>query len=167
MNHHITPPLYSAQASLVKRMVAVILDYALVSVVTVTFYRFVDFPEIGSYHSQGGYIYFAVFLWLLYFPLMEFIFGMTLGKWLFDIKVINKDGSDTLLNQTLKRHLLDIVDFSFFGLTAILIIKFTHQPQRLGDMWAGTLVIKQKKKKKLKKGKYKKKKTKKKKKFFY
>ena len=144
MNLQITPPQNELQASIIKRMLAVSLDYTLVLAASITFYRFVDMPQAGGYYIRGGYLYFALFLWLIYFPLMEFISGMTLGKWLFDIKVIDKSGSKVLLDQTFKRHILDIVDFFFFGLIAILIIKLTQRSQRLGDMWAKTLVVKRK-----------------------
>ena len=44
--------------------------------------------------------------------------------------------------QSFKRHLLDPIDMSMFGLIAIIIIKNTNYNQRLGDLWAKTIVVK-------------------------
>ncbi len=44
--------------------------------------------------------------------------------------------------QSFKRHLLDPIDMFFFGLIGILTIKNSVKNQRLGDMWAKTIVMK-------------------------
>ncbi|WP_394335734.1 RDD family protein [Flavobacterium cyanobacteriorum] len=44
--------------------------------------------------------------------------------------------------QSLKRHVLDPVDMFPFGLIAIITIKNTDKHQRLGDLWAKTIVVK-------------------------
>ena len=41
----------------------------------------------------------------------------------------------------MKRHLLDPIDLLFYGIPAIITIKNTEKHQRLGDLWAKTIVI--------------------------
>ena len=43
--------------------------------------------------------------------------------------------------QALKRHLLDPIDILFYGIPAIITVKNSGKHQRLGDMWAKTIVV--------------------------
>ena len=84
-----------------------------------------------------------VVLWLIYFPFIEGMFGYTVGKGLLDLKLVCQRKDDFAFFVALKRHLLDPVDFFLFGLVGILLVKNTRDHQRLGDMWAHSLVIKE------------------------
>jgi uncharacterized RDD family membrane protein YckC len=84
-----------------------------------------------------------VLIWLIYFPFIESRLGYTLGKGLFDIKVVRERKSDSPFFVSLKRHLLDPVDFFFFGFVAVLLVKFTMKHKRLGEFWAHSLVVKE------------------------
>lgn len=74
----------------------------------------------------------------------ELKFGGTLGNLVFDLQVVSiRDNSTSSLTvgQSFKRHLVDLLDIWFFGLLGILLIKNTKYNQRLGDLWAKTIVI--------------------------
>ncbi len=99
--------------------------------------------ETGFSFSVNPGVIAPIVLWLVYFPFMESKFGYTLGKGLFDLKLVCQQRKDYPFIVSLKRHLLDPIDFSFFGLVAILLVKNTKEHQRLGDMWAHSLVVKE------------------------
>ena len=71
----------------------------------------------------------------------EWLAGATLGKWLFRIRVTSLEGQDITLTQSLKRNLLRLVDFFPFYLTGFLLVALTPSHQRLGDLWAKTIVV--------------------------
>jgi uncharacterized RDD family membrane protein YckC len=88
---------------------------------------------------------------LLFVPLLTYhllcevlMNGQSIGKKLIGIKVIGENGGRPALHQYLIRWLTRPFDFSFFGLTGLLTVVLSKKNQRLGDMAAGTLVIKTK-----------------------
>ena len=69
--------------------------------------------------------------------------GQSIGKRARNIKVAKLDGSQPTLSSYLLRWMLRLVDFTITsGAGAILSILFTSTGQRLGDLAAGTTVIK-------------------------
>jgi uncharacterized RDD family membrane protein YckC len=88
-------------------------------------------------------ITFAVYVG--YFVFFEtFWQGQTPGKKWVNIRVISEDGTVVSLTQVVLRALLRPIDDIFF-IGAFLII-FTQKEKRLGDLLAGTIVIKQQQK---------------------
>lgn len=81
---------------------------------------------------------------LVYHFLCElFLNGQSFGKKIVGIKVVKLDGTQPALGSYLLRSLLRIIDVSLFnGLVAIITIAASEKSQRLGDMAAGTTVIK-------------------------
>lgn len=69
--------------------------------------------------------------------------GQSLGKKIMKIKVISLDGGQPRLGQYFMRWLFRIVDFTFTGsLCAFLCVAISEKKQRVGDMVAGTTLIK-------------------------
>lgn len=78
-----------------------------------------------------------------YFVLLEWLWqGQTVGKRLFGLRVIRDDGAPAGFVAVLIRNLVRIVDFlpGFYGLGLLFII-LTSRSQRLGDIAAGTYVV--------------------------
>ncbi len=78
-----------------------------------------------------------------YFVLLEWLWqGQTLGKRLYGLRVIRDDGAPAGFIAVLIRNLLRIVDFlpAFYGLGLLMVI-VTSRSQRLGDIAAGTYVV--------------------------
>jgi len=74
---------------------------------------------------------------------LEIGFGATLRNSLVGLKPIPKNGTNRKLTfgEAFKRHLLDPIDMFFFGLVGIITIKNTDLNQRVGDLWAKTIVV--------------------------
>lgn len=69
--------------------------------------------------------------------------GQSIGKRLLKIKVISLDGAQASIGQYFMRWVFRIVDFSFTGsLCALICVAVSEKKQRVGDMVAGTTLIK-------------------------
>lgn len=89
--------------------------------------------------------YFLV-LWA-YFPVFETLWnGRTPGKRLQRLRVVRTDGQPVTVSISLVRNLIRIVDFLPFtyGVGAITML-ISKRSQRLGDLAAGTLVVRDRK----------------------
>lgn len=87
----------------------------------------------------------VVVLVYLYRLLSEvFMNGQTVGKMVLKIKVVKLDGSTPSFAAYFLRWLLEFIDFLIVGLGVVFII-LTKKGQRVGDLLAGTTVIKIKK----------------------
>lgn len=71
----------------------------------------------------------------------EAIHGSTPGKMLLGITVLSTDGSYCGFTQALKRALAFYVDSLVFGLPALSSMRSSSRQQRIGDRWAGTVVV--------------------------
>ncbi len=83
-----------------------------------------------------------IVIWVIWFPLAESTKGQTLGKMITGLRVVTMAGNTISFVQAMKRRILDFLDFLVsFGLVAIVAVKNTPNHQRLGDLWAKTIVI--------------------------
>lgn len=79
--------------------------------------------------------------WILYFIGVESLFSCTLGHYAFHLKVLTTDRNKSDIISATARHLMDIFDFFFLGIPALILISKTERHQRLGDLLAGTIVV--------------------------
>ncbi len=78
-----------------------------------------------------------------YFVLLEWLWqGQTIGKRLYGLRVIREDGAPAGFTAVLIRNVVRMVDFlpAFYGVGLLMII-LTSRSQRLGDLAAGTYVV--------------------------
>lgn len=78
-----------------------------------------------------------------YFIVLEWLWnGQTVGKRLFGLRVINEDGSPARFIAVFVRNLVRVADFlpALYGL-GLLVIVLSPRSQRLGDLAAGTYVV--------------------------
>src|SRR5688572_11238850 len=83
--------------------------------------------------------------WVLYSPLVEyFTNGRSLGKWILGIRVVTVNGETAGLREYFTRWVFRVVDIwlGAFGFLALLVSGTSERNQRLGDLMAGTVVIK-------------------------
>lgn len=84
----------------------------------------------------------ALLIWVLYYILMEGYLGQTAGKMVCGIKVVREDGGEVPgLGKAAIRTVLRVVDGFFAYLVAFVAVLAYGKRQRLGDMAAGTLVV--------------------------
>ena len=75
-----------------------------------------------------------------FFP--EWLWGVTIGKLICDLRVVGRTGQKCTAGESFKRNLLRPLDFfPFYYLVGFLCAKFNPKHQRLGDQWAHTFVV--------------------------
>jgi uncharacterized RDD family membrane protein YckC len=87
------------------------------------------------------FILFIVISFGYYFVLEAYNQGQTLGKKLMGIRVVAVEGALDP-GKVAIRTVLRIVDGFLFYLVAVIVIVVSQRKQRVGDMAAGTLVVK-------------------------
>lgn len=81
---------------------------------------------------------------LFYFFVLEGVWdGQTVGKRLLGIKVVKEDGSECDIGTSFVRNLLRIIDGLFYYLVGFLAMAFTDNRQRIGDLLAGSVVVRE------------------------
>jgi uncharacterized RDD family membrane protein YckC len=137
-----------------KRLFAWLIDF----VILITYYIIIMnmLQKISALHKTSDnelpfmYNLSAVYLLcfvpiLIYHLFFEIIMnGQSIGKKILNLRVISDEGGRPALHQYLIRWLLRPFDFFFFGLVGLLTVVNTKKSQRLGDLAAGTLIIKTK-----------------------
>jgi uncharacterized RDD family membrane protein YckC len=126
---------------------AAVVDFLLASVIAFTANVILQWAGAfsqGSFFLIGGLtlIVTLVLIWA-YFILLEWLWnGQTIGKRAYRLRVINEDGSPAQFTAVLIRNLLRVVDFlpALYGL-GVLVIVLSPKSQRLGDLAAGTYVV--------------------------
>jgi len=129
-------------AGLVQRAVALIIDQIIIGVALVV----LIFAGVLSTSMSAGAVVAIMgvqwVLWLVYFTILEGSSGQTIGKRFMNIRVISADGSDLSYAQAMVRSLLRIVDsLPTLYILGIILVIVTRERQRLGDMVAGSVVI--------------------------
>ncbi|MDX1938324.1 MAG: RDD family protein [Flavihumibacter sp.] len=135
-------------ASKTKRWFASVIDYAIYSLFLYLILQWVGTPVTDvatgdtTYHLTGLPALGLLSSWFLFIPLLEGLTTQTVGKAIFNIKVIGIKGNKISLGQAVVRHLFDIVDyFPFFGLVGIIVAGNTENKQRVGDIVVKTIVV--------------------------
>lgn len=132
-------------ASIGERLIALILDIFLIIVYSISMTTLV--LKAGSPHGFGLITsVFIIQLPVLLYPFLWETFnrGQSFGKKMMNIRVVKADGSTPGVSAYLLRWLLFLIDGPFTGGLGLLVILLTKNSQRLGDLAAGTMVIKEK-----------------------
>lgn len=99
----------------------------------------------GTYvHLSGLPFLLFIGLGLLYFIVLEWQFGGTIGKLLLGIRVVNGNGRRITLKQSAIRNVLRVVDaFPYVPpyIAGLIFVAGDERKRRLGDKVAGTVVI--------------------------
>ncbi|NNE90721.1 MAG: RDD family protein [Verrucomicrobiales bacterium] len=141
-------------ASPVSRCLALVLDVLVVTVI-VQIVRFVlaalanmgmVLPFIGDSvqdFSMAAMILIDFVVWIFYGIVMEWVWrGRTVGKMVMKLQVVDERGLDLGLKQIIMRNLFRVVDgLPKFYLVGGLCCLLNRRCQRLGDIAAGTVVI--------------------------
>jgi uncharacterized RDD family membrane protein YckC len=77
-----------------------------------------------------------------YFVILEGLFGITVGKWVTGIKVVDENGGVPGLVKAFIRNVLRIVDgLPAFNILGVILILYSEDRKRFGDRCAGTFVV--------------------------
>ncbi|RYF51492.1 MAG: RDD family protein, partial [Cytophagaceae bacterium] len=131
-------------ASLGDRILAFLLDY-LIFLGWLILYFVLTKLLPGAFRSSFWTGLFLLLPFMLYDLLCEtFLNGQSLGKIAMKIRVVMLDGSSPGLGAYLLRWLLRIIESPMFfgGMVAIITIAANGRGQRIGDIAAGTTVVK-------------------------
>ncbi len=125
------------------RIITTIIDYGLFYLFLMIYIGFFGHDTgDGEQEVNGAMTLPIILVSFIYFVLSEIIFSATLGHQLFVLEVRQTDGSEIYFTQAIKRRFLDPIDIFIWGIPAIIAIKNTDKNQRLGDLWAETVIMK-------------------------
>jgi uncharacterized RDD family membrane protein YckC len=127
---------------------AALADFVLATFIFIgAFFMFTVFAGVVGFPAASPFFGIAVLLTFAlawsYFILFEWLGnGQTLGKRIFGLRVIADDGAPAGFTAVLVRNLVRVVDFlpGFYGF-GLLAIVVSSRSQRLGDLAAGTFVV--------------------------
>ena len=140
--------LTQTPASVGDRLIAAIIDYVVLGVYSM--FVGLVFSDVLSRLLLNANTIVAVISYILlyspvifYYPFCEiFAKGQSLGKLVMKTRVVTVDGNAPTVGSSLLRWLLYPVDTVFTGGLGVVFITFGKHRQRLGDLAAGTMVIK-------------------------
>jgi uncharacterized RDD family membrane protein YckC len=137
------PPEHHDAWCFARRSGAAIIDYLIYGSVYFLYVRYFGTDTGDGYEATGcADVVAVVAAWLAWLPLPEAVFGKTLGKWAFDLRVVDINGQPATAGQAFLRRLFDPVDLLFFfGPVAFVVAKTNPQAQRVGDLVAQTRVV--------------------------
>lgn len=128
------------KAGVGNRVLAFMIDVAILILLSMAIGYTMD--SIGWLDSAWVNIlfYFPVFFYDLYMEILNN--GQSIGKMALNLRVVRLDGSSPTIGGFILRWILKPIDVMLSGSIAIICIALTENGQRLGDLAAGTTVVK-------------------------
>ena len=132
-------------ASVILRAIAFAVDQVAIILFVVFAYVFAEILGMSGAMADMFFYVFVLPIYFLYSLIFEWRnYGQTLGKMMIGLKVRRLDGNEIGFTEAATRWMMRIVDiFATAGSLAALLISSTERGQRLGDILAGTMVIRQ------------------------
>jgi uncharacterized RDD family membrane protein YckC len=136
-------------AGIDRRFFAWLIDFAIQTAYYIIMIRIANTAIRQGMEYDNAYIgYIIITLPVLFYHLLQEIFfdGQSIGKRALGIKVLSLNGYKPTLSQYLNRWMFRIVDMNpmLFGLISLYIAFNSKKEQRIGDIVAGTVVVKTK-----------------------
>jgi uncharacterized RDD family membrane protein YckC len=131
-------------AGLGSRMIAWLLDTLIQAAIVI--------PVLIGFASDGlagtvEVVVLSLLVFLIiwgYYPLFEWLWhGRTPGKRVQRLRVVRTDGQPAGGAAIMVRNLIRVVDVIAFPFLAVIAMLVTHRAQRLGDLAAGTMVVRE------------------------
>lgn len=134
-------------AGLGERIIARLIDYAIYVAIIILYswlFRDITSAPVLWHYTLPQLIFFTFYT---FYDLIAEIFfnGQSLGKYIMKIKVVSLDGGRPRIGQYIIRYIFRAVDFVLtIGIGAIVSVALTEQKQRIGDIVAGTTLVRTK-----------------------
>jgi uncharacterized RDD family membrane protein YckC len=142
------PAITAAENVTGPRIVAGIIDVVVLAIVFIIFSAVMGDSEADSSSfsfnlpTVPALLYFLVAMAYYVVPEVQ-MGGQTLGKKVMGLKVVTENGVEYSWGKAIIRNLLRIIDgLPFLYLLGVILIAVSKKHQRIGDMAAGTLVVK-------------------------
>lgn len=139
MVHSLNPRKGTEQEVVGARIIALLIDEVILGC-----FGFVIFLAAASQNSEtllyGG----IAILFLGYHILFEGLRGQTIGKMLMGVIVVGVDNEPCTFGEAIIRNLLRTIDALGFYIVGLLVMLVTPHRQRVGDIVAGTSVVRAK-----------------------
>lgn len=110
-------------ASLKKRIFGALIDYGLYFLFYLLYVFYFGEKTFEGFEVSGFKALPLFFVWIVYFPFAEFLFSQTLGKYLMSISIVKVNDQNLTFLDSLKRRIIDPLDFFFFGIVGIIAQK--------------------------------------------
>jgi uncharacterized RDD family membrane protein YckC len=125
------------------RIIATLIDYTLFfALYYVLLYTMGEDQGNGKYVVYGWPVLLIPIFWTIYFVVTESTNQATPGHDICKLKVYKTNGQKPSFTDAFKRRVCDPIDIFIYGLPALICILKTPKHQRLGDLFADTVVVK-------------------------
>lgn len=98
-------------------------------------------PSGLQFDSTFNSLLACFWIWVALFPVAEALLGRTIGKALLQLRVQRLRSADHQWKTGILRHLLDVLEVFPFGVPAFIFILLRKDARRIGDLLAGTVVV--------------------------
>ncbi|OXM13174.1 RDD family protein [Paenibacillus herberti] len=130
---------------LIKRIIAIILDTIIVSLITtpVVILVVLIYGDKILFDLNSFILLILIISPLIIYEIIcEVIFQRSVGKKVMGLSIINLEGKRFGFSKIIMRNLLRMLDHGLF--LGCIFILFTRKKQRIGDILAGAIVVDQK-----------------------
>jgi len=125
------------------RILATLIDYGIFLGLSIFYvYTFGEKTDDNTWEVHGSMALVVPVFWFLYFVVTEAVNQATPGHDICKLKVVRADGHKIALSDAFKRRICDPIDIGIYGIPALICISKTPRHQRIGDIFANTLVVK-------------------------
>jgi uncharacterized RDD family membrane protein YckC len=125
------------------RILATLIDYGIFFILFYIYTSAIGQPKNdGGSEVTGWPVLLVPAFWFIYFVVLEAFNGATPGHDICKLTVVKTNAEKLTLSDAFKRRIIDLIDIFFYGIPALICICSTPKFQRLGDLFAGTVVVK-------------------------
>ena len=137
-------PLDLETASIGSRFLGLLIDWSIQGVLLVVLLIIVSNTSVGWLGTTIVFILIFLIIWGYPIALETLWRGRTVGKVALGLRVVTKEGGQIGFRHAAIRAALGIVDFLLTsGACAVICVLLTRDNQRLGDLAAGTVVLRE------------------------
>jgi uncharacterized RDD family membrane protein YckC len=133
------------RAGVASRAVALLLDWLAIAAIWVVLLlgAILAFAGVPGVFRAVIAVVGSAGLWLGWFTVFETRWQRTPGKAAMGLRVVNSDGTPVRFQQAFLRAVIGLVECATLPFVAVLVALLAPRDQRLGDLAAGTFVVRQ------------------------